>query len=50
MKFPTLALANVPSLAQIPAAHGALFSPIQVTGSTVFDVVITVIMINLGDE
>lgn len=49
MKSSHFALADLPSLSRMPAAHGALMPSVQLTGATVFDVVITVILINVGD-
>ncbi len=45
MTQPLLALEALPMLAHIPAAHGALVSPVQVSGATIFDVVVSVIVI-----
>ena len=46
MTLPALSLALIPHLELIPAAHGALFSPVQISGSSVFDIVVSVIVIS----
>lgn len=46
MPLPTLALDALPTLASMPAAHGALLSPVQLSGQTIFDIVIAVIIIS----
>lgn len=45
----SVALSALPAYPYIPAAHGALMSPTQLSGSSVFDIVVTIIMIELGD-
>lgn len=39
-----IALASLPELDTLPAAYGALASPLQITGATVFDIVIAAIL------
>lgn len=46
MMIPSIALDALPVLAQMPAAHGALLSPVQLSGQTIFDVVVAVIVIS----
>ncbi|MEQ1508907.1 MAG: hypothetical protein ABL909_00730 [Sphingopyxis sp.] len=48
MKLPSIALDGLPSLSNIPAAHGAIEPTGQLTISGVFDVVVTVILIEVG--
>lgn len=46
MTLPTIAIDALPTLATIPAAHGSLLSPVQLSGQTLFDIVIAVIIIS----
>ena len=48
MTLPEISLASIPHLDLIPAAHGALLSPVQISGTSVFDIVIAVIIISGG--
>lgn len=46
MLTPIIALDSLPLLSQMPAAHGALLSPVQLSGQTIFDVVVAIIVIS----
>lgn len=46
MNTVSIALEALPMLASVPAAHGALLSPVQLSGQTIFDVVVAVIVIS----
>ncbi|MCU0729214.1 MAG: hypothetical protein MUF41_03805 [Sphingopyxis sp.] len=43
-----LDITDIPDFAAAPAAFGALVSPLQATGGSVFDIVIAVIILDDG--
>ncbi len=46
MILPAIAIDALPALAAMPAAHGAILAPAQVSGTTIFDIVVAVIVIS----
>ena len=44
MESLTLSMAMIPDIDVVPAAYGALCSPLQISGGTVFDIVIAAIL------
>lgn len=45
MDLPTISITLIPDLDMVPAAYGAISSPLQISGGTVFDIVIAAILI-----
>lgn len=41
-------MAKIPMLTEISASFGALLSPLQISGTTMFDIVVAVVMIEHG--
>lgn len=48
MDVQTISLAMLPQLDVAAAAYGALCSPLQISGASVFDIIITAILIEQG--
>lgn len=46
MLLPAITLDMIPTLAETPAAFGAICAPLQFSGSSVFDIIVAAIVIS----